>query len=107
MLRGVVGNHSVRKGATTHAMKSSLSRDHTNRRGRWRMRKQVVDAYIHVNLSYPDVLAAHKLCRPKGSWYRTRPKVNVSNTFMVEKVVSNCLDLVGKPVALAVGYALL
>ena len=108
LLRGLVGNHSVRKGAATYAMRSGLSRDHINRRGRWRVRKQVVDAYIDVNLPYPDALAAHKLCGPKGSCkYKTHPEVNVSNTFVLEKVAPSCFRLLGEPVVLAVGYALL
>ena len=108
LLAGLVGNHSVRKGSATYAMRSGLSRDHTNRRGRWRVRKQVVDAYIDVNLPYPDTLAAHKLCGPKGSCkYTLHRDVDVSDSFLLEKVVPNCRRLLGDQVALPLGLALL
>ena len=106
LLAGLLGNHSVRKGSATFAMRSGLSRDHTNRRGRWRVRKQVVDAYIEINLPYPDALAAHKLCGSKGSC-RYRPQVDLTDSFILEKIVPNCQRLLGDPAALPLGHALL
>ena len=108
LLNGLIGNHSVRKGSATYAMRSGLSRDHTNRRGRWRVRKQVVDSYIDVNLPYPDSLAAHKLCGPKGSCkYKPKRQVNLPNSFILEKIVPHCRSLVGDAAALTLGHTLL
>jgi len=106
LLEGLLGNHSVRKGSVTFAMRSGLSRDHATRRGRWRGKKEVVDAYISINLPYPDALAAHKLCGSKGSC-RYRPQVDLTNSFILEKIVPNCHRLLGNPAALPLGYALL
>ena len=108
LLSGLIGNHSVRKGSATYAMRSGLSRDHTNRRGRWRVRKQVVDSYIDVNLPYPDSLAAHKLCGPRGSCkYKPNRQVNLPNSFILEKIVPHCMSLLGDAAALLLGHALL
>ena len=108
MLTGLLGNHSVRKGAATFGMRSGLSRDHTNRRGRWRIRRQVVDVYIDNNLPYPDALAASKLCGVKGACkYKISQQVEVSNNFILEKVVPEASRLLGEAVAIPLGHALL
>ena len=49
---GRLGNHSIRKGACTYAIRSGLSREYAIRRGRWRAKKQVVDIYIDVNIIF-------------------------------------------------------
>ena len=68
---GKLGNHSIRKGACTYAIRSGLSREYAIRRGRWRAKKQVVNIYIDINQPYPDAVAACKLCGPKElCWYR-------------------------------------
>lgn len=108
LMSGLLGNHSVRKGAATFGMRSGLSRDHTNRRGRWRVRRQVVDVYIDPNLPYPDALAASKLCGQKGACkYTVRRNVEVSSSFILEKVVPECCRLLGNSAALPLGHALL
>ena len=53
LLSGLISNHSVMKGSEICAMISGLSRDHTHRRGLWRVMKQVEDSYIDVDLPYP------------------------------------------------------
>ena len=46
---GKLGNHSIRKGACTYAIRSGLSREYAIFRGRWRAKKQVVNIYIDIN----------------------------------------------------------
>ena len=108
LLAGLVGNHSIRKGAATFGMRCGLSRDHINRRGRWRVRRQVVDVYIDHNLPYPDALAASKLCGQKGPCkYVIDKRTDVSSAFILEKVVPESRRLLGDAAALPLGQALL
>lgn len=51
---GLLGTHSIRKGAASYAARLGLLRDWISTRGRWRMKKMQVDTYIEINLPYPD-----------------------------------------------------
>ena len=63
---GRLGTHSIRKGAATYASRCGLSKDFVNRRGRWRVRKMIVDTYISTTLPFPDASTAAALCGPSG-----------------------------------------
>ena len=106
-LGGKLGNHSVRKGACTYAIRAGLLREYAIRRGRWRAKKQVVDIYIDVNQPYPDTLAACKLCGPKGSCRYRLIAEDVSDQFILEKVVPVTREVLGDEAGLAIGKAVL
>ena len=104
---GKLGNHSIRKGACTYAIRSGLSREYVIRQGRWRAKKQVVDIYIDINQPYPDAVAACKLCGPKGSCrYRLVAK-GVTDQFILTKVVPVTREVLGDEAALAIGKAVI
>ena len=107
LVKGKLGTHSVRKGASTYGTCSGLSREYILRRGRWRSKKQVVDLYIDMNQPYPDALAACKLCGPKGA---CRFKINhdrLTESFILTKVVPYCGNVLDEQAALALGKAIL
>ena len=107
LVKGKLGTHSVRKGASTYGTRSGLSREYVIRRGRWRSKKQVVDLYIDMNQPYPDALAACKLCGPKGA---CRFKINhstLTDSFILNKVVPYCDAVLDEQAALALGKAVL
>ena len=106
-LGGRLGNHSIRKGACTYAIRAGLLREYAIRRGRWRAKKQVVDIYIDVNQPYPDTLAACKLCGPKGSCRYQLVAEDVSDQFILEKVVPVTREVLGDEAGLAIGKAVL
>ncbi|POM60450.1 LOW QUALITY PROTEIN: hypothetical protein PHPALM_30700 [Phytophthora palmivora] len=63
---GNLGTHSLRKGAATYGSRCGLSKDYGNRRGRWHVRKSIVDVYIDNAQPYPDAVATGALTRPLG-----------------------------------------
>ena len=99
LVKGKLGTHSVRKGASTY------SREYVIRRGRWRSKKQVVDLYIDMNQPYPDALAACKLCGPKGACRFKTKHDTLSDSFILTKVVPYCSNLLDEQAALALGRA--
>ena len=107
LVKGNLGTHSVRKGASTYGTCSGLSREYVIQRGRWRSKKQIVDIYIDLNQPYPDALAACKLCGPKGACkYKTNHDA-VSDQFILTKVVPHSCEALGEQAALALGKAVL
>ena len=51
---GLLGTHSIRKGAASYAARLGLVRDWIATCGCWRMKKMQVGTYIEINLPYPD-----------------------------------------------------
>ena len=97
----------MRKGACTYAIRTGVAREFVIRRGRWRAKKQVVDIYIDVNQPYPDAMAACKLCGPKGSCRYKLVSENVTDQFLLEKVVPVTREVLGDEAGLAIGKAVL
>jgi len=107
LVKGNLGTHSVRKGASTYGTRSGLSREYVIRRGRWRSKKQVVDIYIDLNQPYPDTLAACKLCGPKGACKYKINHDSVTDEFIITKLVPHSCEALGEQAALALGKAVL
>ncbi len=61
---GLLGTHSIRKGAASYAARLGLVRDWIATRGRWRGKKMQVDTYIEITLPYPDAQVASILTGP-------------------------------------------
>ena len=51
---GLLGTHSICKGAASYAARFGMMRDWICSRGQWRMKKQQVDIYIAMMLPYPN-----------------------------------------------------
>ncbi len=64
--RGLLGTHSIRKGAASYAARFGICKDWISTRGRWRGKKQQVDTYIEMTLPYPDARVASVLTGPRG-----------------------------------------
>ncbi len=56
--RGLLGTHSIRKGAASYVARFGICKDWISTRGRWRGKKQQVDTYIEMLLPYPDACFA-------------------------------------------------
>ena len=63
---GLLGTHSIRKGAASYAARLGLVRDWIAMQGHWRGKKMQVDTYIEINLPYPDARVASILTGPHG-----------------------------------------
>ena len=64
--RGLLGTHSIRKGAASYAARFGPCKDWISTRGRWKGKRQQVDTYIETYLPYPDARVASVLCGPQG-----------------------------------------
>jgi hypothetical protein len=55
---GLLGNHSIRKFASTHVRNCGISKDDKDTRGRWKGKGRVLDRYDDVEKPYPDCKVA-------------------------------------------------
>ena len=58
---GMIGSHSIRNFAATHARRCVELKDEKGIQGRWKGKGQVSDVYNDVELPYPDCKVAEKL----------------------------------------------
>ena len=58
---GMIGSHSIRNFAATHARRCVELKDEKDIQGRWKGKGQVSDVYNDVELPYPDCKVAEKL----------------------------------------------
>ena len=81
MRRGLLGTHSIRKGAASYAARFGVCKDWISTRGRWRGKKQQVDTYIEMLLPYPDAHVASVLTDPRGPCkYAIKGGIHISDT---------------------------
>jgi hypothetical protein len=78
--RGLLGTHSIRKGAASYAARFGVCKDWISTRGRWRGKKQQVDTYIEMLLPYPDARVASVLTGPRGPCkYAVKGGIHISD----------------------------
>ena len=105
---GLIGTHSFRKGPATYASRCGLSREVISKRGRWKNRARMVDVYIDMNVPLPDATAAAKLCGPNGACkYKLQSDTQVSNGWLLGKVVPGCRDAFGDDTATTLALPIL
>jgi hypothetical protein len=117
----LLGSHSIRKFAATHARRSGCTKDDKDIRGRWKSKARVSDVYEDTELPFPDAKVAEKLCIG-GACYYLFPDELISNdeevlgrsttiamlkTFILSNVVPNIRKRVSDMAALVLGKALL
>ncbi len=104
---GLLGSHSNRKLASTHAMKNGCRREEKDLRGRWKRRKHVSNVYDDVDLPYPDAKVAGRLCVGGPCKYVVKEGSGVTDNFLLENVVPNVRTRYADDVAKVLGKALL
>ena len=115
----MLGSHSIRKFAATHARKSGCSKDDKDIRGRWKSKARVSDIYEDTELPFPDAKVAEKLCIGGACYYLfpeelTNTELEAGNstiamlkTFILCNVVPNIRQRLPDAAALVLGKALL
>jgi hypothetical protein len=104
---GMVGSHSLRKGPSTYASRYGLLRDWISLRGRWRGSKKQVDAYIDVDVSFPDAKVASVLCGPHGPCkYVAKDGILLNDKFLCS-IAPRCVKGFGRDVAIILAQSLL
>ncbi len=119
----LLGSHSIRKYAATHARKCGCNKDEKDIRGRWKSKGRVSDVYDDVELPYPDAKVAEKLCFGGACFYlfpnedanvngrvvdaAIGNNIEMLKTFVLTQVVPNIRRRVPESCALVLGKAFL
>jgi len=97
--KGLLGTHSIRKGAASYAARLGLIRDWIAARGHWRMKKMQVDTYTEINLAYPDAQVASILTGPRGPCkYTVKGGYHISDA-IIESLVPKIFASFGNEIA--------
>ena len=96
---GLLGTHSIRKGAASYAARFGMMRDWICSRGQWRMKKQQVDTYIEMTLPYPDARVASVLSGPRGPCKYTVKGGNAISDSIIESLVPHIHAAFGSEIA--------
>ena len=88
----VLGSHSLRKCAATHARRNGCSRDEIDLRGRWKHLKRQVDTYLDTTVPYPDAKVCASLCIGGAIKYEVRKGAGVDDAWILKNVVPNIAE---------------
>jgi len=108
---GMLGSHSIRKYAATHARRCGVTKDEKDIRGRWKGKGRVSDVYDDVELPYPDAKVAEKLCIGGPCYYMWSDiddsTSEMMNAFVLTHVVPNIRRRLPDSATIVLGKALL
>jgi Transcriptional activator of glycolytic enzymes len=88
---GPLGTHSIRKYAATRARESGATKDDTDGRARWKI-KRVSDKYVTPLLGYPDAKVCGLLCVNGPIMYCLRNNSGISNEWLRNNVVPHIVQ---------------
>ena len=89
----LLGSHSIRKYAATHARKCGCNKDEKDIRGRWKGKGRVSDVYDDVELPFPDAKVAEKLSIGGACYYLFPNEDLIVNGGVVDEVVGNHIEM--------------
>jgi hypothetical protein len=106
----LLGSHSIRKFASTHARRCGISKDKRDSQGRWKGKGRASDRYDDVELPYPDAKVADRLCIGRPCFYLTDNAIcnsYVLTAFILTKVVPSIRQQLPDSAAIVLGRAML
>lgn len=83
--KGPLGVHSTKKFATTKVRNGGAPKDNVDYRARWR-NKRIQEVYADVELPWPDIQVASKLCVGGVCMYKLKDGCGLSNEWLVQHV---------------------
>jgi hypothetical protein len=89
----LLGCHSIRKYAATHARKCGCNKDAKDIRGRWKSKGQVSDVYDDVELPYPDAKVAEMLSIGGACFYMFPNKDANINGGVINATIGNNMEM--------------
>ena len=104
---GLLGSHSVRKYASSHARGSGANKDDKDLRGRWKVSTRISDVYDNVELPFVDAEVAGMLCVGGPVRYDIKEESGLTNAFVLQHVVPGIRGRFGDGVASVLGPPLL
>ena len=96
--RGPLGVHSTKKYGCTRARNGGSSRDFVDYRARWR-NQRIQEVYADVDLPWPDIQVASKLCVGGICMYKLVDGCGLSNEWLVQHVTPAIQHCFGSGVA--------
>jgi len=105
--KGKLGSHSNRKFGTTYPRRSGCSKDETDYRASWKGHGRQSDVYTDVELHWPDLKVASKLCVGGPCKYALKEGSGLSDDWLVQNVTPNIADVYGAEVAAILAKPLL
>ncbi len=105
----LLGSHSVRKYAATHARRCGVIKDEKDIRGRLKGQGRVLYIYGDVELPCPNAKVAEKLCGGGPCFYLGNPNHDMAmmNLIVLSHVVANIKERLPESACLVLGKALL
>ena len=88
----VLGSHSLRKCAATHARRNGYSCDEIDLRGRWKHLKRQVDTYLDTSVPYPNAKVCAAICISGPIRYEVRKEAGVNDTWILKNVCPNIAE---------------
>jgi hypothetical protein len=104
---GPVGIYSLRKFPSTFARRNGCGKDDVNSRGRWRKHKGQVDAYLELELPWPDAKVASTVCIGGPCRYALKENSGVTDDWLLAHVVPNIFVKFEAGIALTLARPLL
>jgi hypothetical protein len=104
--QGALGSHSIRKLGATHCRRCGASKDDVDYRARWAS-KRMQDRYTDVQLPWPDLNAASKLCQGGPIKYKVKQEAGITDEWIYQNVTPGIANVFNEQVAAILGRALL
>jgi hypothetical protein len=104
---GPVGICSLRKFPSTFARRNGCAKDDVNSRGRWRKHKGQVDAYVDLELPWPDAKVASTVCTGGPCRHALKENSGVTEDWLLTHVVPNTFVRFDRAIALTLATPLL
>ena len=105
--QGMLGSHSIRKLGTTHCRMCGASKDDVDYRARWQSTGRMQDRYTDVQLPWPDLNAALKLCLGGPIKYKIKQEAGLTDEWISRVVTPGITEVFDPYVGAILGRALL
>ena len=104
---GLLGSHSIRKLGATHCRRCGASKDDVDYRARWQSNGRMQDRYTDVQLPWPDLNAASKLCQGGPIKYKVKQEARITNKWICHNFTPGITEVFNENVGTILGKALL
>jgi hypothetical protein len=104
--KGRLGSHSIRKIAATMCRQRGVPKDDIDYRGKWKL-KRMQDRYTNIQLDWPDVNAASKLCDGGPVLYKPKDGSGITDEWLAREVAPGISTSFGVAVGAILAKSLL
>ena len=103
---GKLGTHSIRKCGCTEARRRGTSKDSTDYRARWKL-KRMQDRYTDIQLTWPDVICASRLSQGGVIQYTIDSDLGLTDEWLCQYVCPQITCCFGREVGAILAKPLL